>query len=307
MTELDVEVIEGLLSKYSAASVVADREYTDDAYRAQDAAEKRVLEPFAELVVEVRELRRQRDELLPLIGKLTAPCNCGAELGLLRSQRDTALAYVSKIECPNCDHPVGLHDNQYGTCFASIDNDELRLCGCDWTSSVAEDIREIFDSPGVQPEGLTPVPELPSAGTEPVGGSPGGDDGAGTESGVPYPVCEKLGQLCPRLIHLAADNDELHVKAAGLTSDLVEAKKLLADVVAKATDFGVQDGDFVANYLLPTGPIHRAIPWLDQRGISVRPGRIPDPDRCPALQEGPHEFVVDDTWCLHCGERKPSE
>jgi len=54
--------------------------------------------------------------------------------------------------------------------------------------------------------------------------------------------------------------------------DLQEAKALLADLVFKATDYGTQDGDFVANYILPTGPIHRAIPWLQERGITVRPG-----------------------------------
>ncbi len=47
---------------------------------------------------------------------------------------------------------------------------------------------------------------------------------------------------------------------------------LLADTVVKATEYGVQDGGFVANYILPTGPIHRAIPALQEQGITVRPG-----------------------------------
>lgn len=56
-----------------------------------------------------------------------------------------------------------------------------------------------------------------------------------------------------------------------------EAAELLADMVVRCTEHGTQDdngdGGFVASYLLPTGPIHRAIPWLQERGIVVRPGR----------------------------------
>lgn len=48
----------------------------------------------------------------------------------------------------------------------------------------------------------------------------------------------------------------------------------LASCVARASDYGTQDeGDFVAFYLLPTGPIHRAIALLQQHGINVRPGQ----------------------------------
>lgn len=46
----------------------------------------------------------------------------------------------------------------------------------------------------------------------------------------------------------------------------------LADCVVKATEYGEQDGGFVAVYILPTGPIHRAIPLLQELGITVRPG-----------------------------------
>lgn len=59
-------------------------------------------------------------------------------------------------------------------------------------------------------------------------------------------------------------------------AELVQAEALLADTVIKATEYGEQDGEqdggFVAMYIMPTGPIHRAIPWLDNRGINVRPG-----------------------------------
>lgn len=46
----------------------------------------------------------------------------------------------------------------------------------------------------------------------------------------------------------------------------------LADCVIKARECGEQDGGFVASYLLPTGPLHRAIPLLQEHGITVRPG-----------------------------------
>jgi hypothetical protein len=55
-------------------------------------------------------------------------------------------------------------------------------------------------------------------------------------------------------------------------ADLRTAIDLLADLVVKCTEYGRQDGDFVASYILPTGPVHRAIPWLEQRGVIVRPG-----------------------------------
>ena len=51
-----------------------------------------------------------------------------------------------------------------------------------------------------------------------------------------------------------------------------ELLNALADCVAKATEYGEQDGGFVALYLLPTGPIHRAIPLLERHGLIVRPG-----------------------------------
>jgi hypothetical protein len=54
-----------------------------------------------------------------------------------------------------------------------------------------------------------------------------------------------------------------------------EAVELLADLVAKCTEYGTQEGEFVAYYLLPTGPVHRAIPWLEQHGVTVRPGQPP--------------------------------
>lgn len=61
---------------------------------------------------------------------------------------------------------------------------------------------------------------------------------------------------------------ELHAAQAQL-NELINA---LADCVVKATEYGEQDGGFVANYISPTGPIHRAIPLLERLGITVRPG-----------------------------------
>jgi chromosome segregation ATPase len=62
----------------------------------------------------------------------------------LERQRQAVLDYLRTIECPNCDHPVSLHDNRLGTCSANVNND-LRPCGCDWSSSIAEDIRDLLE------------------------------------------------------------------------------------------------------------------------------------------------------------------
>lgn len=56
------------------------------------------------------------------------------------------------------------------------------------------------------------------------------------------------------------------------TTEQQELIDALADCVTKAVEYGEQDGGFVAFYLLPTGPIHRAIPLLQRHGITVRPG-----------------------------------
>ena len=90
-----------------------------------------------------------------------------------------------------------------------------------------------------------------------------------------------------------------------VTRERDEAKNLIADMVIKATEFGTQDGDFVANYILPTGPLHRAMPWLEQRGIVVRPGfdgRVHSapalsPADVPAQPEPVHVYTS--TACQH--------
>lgn len=50
-----------------------------------------------------------------------------------------------------------------------------------------------------------------------------------------------------------------------------EVVDLLVDIIQKATPYGIEDGDFVANYILPTGPIHRALAFL--RGIHAEETR----------------------------------
>jgi hypothetical protein len=52
-------------------------------------------------------------------------------------------------------------------------------------------------------------------------------------------------------------------------TEVTELRELLADIVQKAHPYGVQDGDFIASYLLATGPIHRAIRYLNEHGIST--------------------------------------
>jgi hypothetical protein len=46
----------------------------------------------------------------------------------------------------------------------------------------------------------------------------------------------------------------------------------LADLVVKCAPYGEQDGGFVFVYLVPTGPVHRAIALLRDHGLIVRPG-----------------------------------
>ncbi len=55
-------------------------------------------------------------------------------------------------------------------------------------------------------------------------------------------------------------------------ADRRELVTVLADMVSKSTDYGQQDGGFVASYIIPTGPMHRAIPLLSRLGVEARPG-----------------------------------
>lgn len=51
----------------------------------------------------------------------------------------------------------------------------------------------------------------------------------------------------------------------------VDAAQALLACVSGAYEYGVQDGEFVAAYVTPTGPIHRAIVVLQALGIVARP------------------------------------
>jgi hypothetical protein len=66
---------------------------------------------------------------------------------------------------------------------------------------------------------------------------------------------------------------------------------VLADCVVKATEYGEQDGGFVASYIMPTGPLHRAIPLLAQHGIDVRPGFDGRKEPTLRVKPEPHEEV----------------
>ncbi len=70
-----------------------------------------------------------------------------------------------------------------------------------------------------------------------------------------------------------AERDQARRRVAELEQEHAELLNALADVVTKATDFGEQDDGFVSHYLLPTGPIHRAIPLLQRLGFTARPRR----------------------------------
>lgn len=62
MTEIDLEAVEALLSKYAQAAVVAYGEDTKSACDAEEDAAEKVLAPYRELIAEVRKLREQLAE-----------------------------------------------------------------------------------------------------------------------------------------------------------------------------------------------------------------------------------------------------
>lgn len=67
---------------------------------------------------------------------------------------------------------------------------------------------------------------------------------------------------------------------------LTEANHLLAKIVASAMVGAIEGADgFVESYNLPVGPIHKAIPFLQEQGIVVTyDGQIRNgPERQPDL------------------------
>jgi hypothetical protein len=113
------------------------------------------------------------------------------------------------------------------------------------------------------------------------------------EATAPEPLSEAERKDIQRIANI--DGDWSHGAAekflrryeatvAALTAERDAARNALADMVVKATDYGKQDGDFVYAYIIPTGPMHRAIPLLENAGIAVRPGfdgRAPRGDFAP--------------------------
>lgn len=64
-----------------------------------------------------------------------------------------------------------------------------------------------------------------------------------------------------------------HDKEAGLVPEYMQQfVTALADCVVKATPYGEDSDGFIAHYLMPVGPLHRAMPLLERFGIVVRPG-----------------------------------
>ena len=103
----------------------------------------------------------------------------------------------------------------------------------------------------------------------------------------PAEVRDRLAALLPAADEIFGGPGLLTIQmrygdAATLADDLEQGRKdkaeverltaALADCVIKCTEYGTQDDGFVAFYITPTGPIHRAIPLLQEHGITVRPG-----------------------------------
>lgn len=108
----------------------------------------------AEVTVSVQEMARLVEQGNNMAGSLI---ETAAERDQLRERVRAVLAYIKTIECPNCDHAVSFHDNRLGTCDANVNN-ALGPCGCDWSSSIAEDIRDLLKpAPGGSPQPGTDV------------------------------------------------------------------------------------------------------------------------------------------------------
>ena len=76
-------------------------------------------------------------------------------------------------------------------------------------------------------------------------------------------------------LHDLSDLGEWARTATRHRAERDRAIQIIADLVAKGTPHGEDKDGFIAFYILPTGPIHRAIPYLDEHGIPARPGFDP--------------------------------
>ncbi len=65
----------------------------------------------------------------------------GLRIKELERQRDQVLDYVAKLECSNCDH---VHNDGEGRCGAPIPG-YGRPCGCTWgPGDITKDIRDLL-------------------------------------------------------------------------------------------------------------------------------------------------------------------
>src|SRR5689334_18696213 len=80
------------------------------------------------------------------------------------------------------------------------------------------------------------------------------------------PFAERPMGRCP-----ACEYDRQMEAASRPLPNIGRLLDALADVVIKSTEYGQQDGGFVRSYIIPTGPIHRAIALLGDCGVIVRP------------------------------------
>jgi hypothetical protein len=92
-------------------------------------------------------------------------------------------------------------------------------------------------------------------------------------------------------------------KIAQLEAELEQANDLIADMVFKCTEYGHDGDDWITSYIMPVGPIHRAIPWCQKYGITVRPGSRVDSrkERAAVLDEN----LVETYHCSGCGDKLP--
>lgn len=111
------------------------------------------------------------------------------------------------------------------------------------------------------------------------------------EAQVNGPAEDALGPLLARLQQHAEtaerERDQARAKLAKVVTNL-------ADVVASGRVEGEDADGFIRWYLLPTGPLHRAIPLLQEHGLTIRPGFDgrtwkPGPHQVP--QDGPQRHA----------------
>lgn len=64
-------------------------------------------------------------------------------------------------------------------------------------------------------------------------------------------------------------SDDWEARYRKAATELSEALEIIAHIVSQANVNPVGDGDFVERYDMPVGSIHKAIPFLQRRGIVI--------------------------------------